>query len=83
MERDQRVGFFRSRRQDAAGAVIFERASHMVDAVRQQGRGQGISLISRQGLAIEGETERPVPVDASAGGRAERLRHDGRSSPGL
>ena len=56
---EQRVRLFRSGRQDAARAVILERAAEQVHAVRQERRGDGIALQRRVALAVEGETGGP------------------------
>ena len=72
---DQGIRFLRSRRQDASGAVVFERAADQVDAIRQQGRGQCVARVSRVGAAVEAETDVPTAGDAAPGCEAEGLGH--------
>ena len=78
VDRDQRVGFLRAGRQDAARPMIFERAPHQVHVIGEQGGGQCIALATRIAAPVEVERQRPVAPDAAAGRRAEGLGH-GRS----
>ena len=68
---DQGVGFFRAAGDNAARAVVFERPSYEGLAVGQQGRGEGIALITCEVLAVEGELQGFGAVDqVTAAGEA-------------
>ena len=66
----QRIGFCRTRREDAARAVIFEAAADELDAVGEQRRGQRIARMAGERLSVESEVDRAGAVDLSAGGEA-------------
>ena len=63
----QRVGLFRSGAEQAAGPVVFERASEQVYPVGEQRRGEGVALEAAQLAPIEGEAYRSGTIDAPAG----------------
>ena len=66
---DDGVGLLRSRREDAARAVVLEAAPDHRDPVGNQRRGQGVTGIAAVLAAVEGEAERPAAVDAPALGQ--------------
>ena len=70
---DERVGFFRTCRQEAARPVIFERASDEANAVGKQGGGERVARMARILGAVEAEAERAAAVDEAAGAVAGRL----------
>ena len=90
---DQRVRLVGAGGDDAARAVVLERAAHQVDAVGEQRRGEGVAGEALVALAVEGEADRPAVVDAAAVRRRgrlvirvpprSRLAMSGRGSPGL
>ena len=63
---DQRVGFFRSRRQHAARAVILERPRQQALIVGQQRRGKGIARKPFVAVTVETERDALVAVDLPA-----------------
>ncbi|GJE72684.1 hypothetical protein CHKEEEPN_4243 [Methylorubrum podarium] len=75
IDREQRARLVGAVAQDAAGAVILERASDEVDAVGEQRRGDGVAGESVDRLAVEFEDDGAGAVDASAAGQSERLCH--------
>ena len=85
LDLDQRVGLFRAGRQDAARAMVFERAADEMDAVGEQRRGQRVALDAGVGLAVEGEA-RGLACEAAGAGDADwrwpswRLRRRWRSN---
>jgi hypothetical protein len=70
IHREERVRLVRSGGQQAAGAVILERAAHQVDAVGDERRRDRVAGIALVGLAVEGERQRAGAVDATAAGQA-------------
>ena len=57
--------------------MILEAAANQMDAVGEQGRGEGIAGIALERPAVEGEVDRAAPVDPAAGRGAEfSLAHD-------
>ena len=76
---DQRVGFLDAGGHDAARAVQVEGRAAGLDAGAQHGRGHGVAGEPGEGLAVDREVQRPVPVDAggSRGLRAESVRRGG------
>src|SRR3954470_22998061 len=74
---DQRVWLFRTGGENAARTVILEAAGDQMDAVGEQGRGEGIAGIALERTAVEGEVDRAAPVDPATGRGAEfSLAHD-------
>ena len=69
----ERRGILCTRREDAARAMILERARHHVLAVRKQRGGQRIARMAGERAAGEGEFHDPRPVDAAAFGEAVGL----------
>ena len=76
-ELDQRAGLLRAGREDAARAMIFERAADQAHAVGEQRRSERVAGMAGHLLAVEGEGERARAVDQAAGRGAMglRLRH--------
>ena len=74
---DQRVGLFRTGREDAAGPMVFEAPSDQPDPVGEQGRGQRVAGMAGQPAAVEPEIEAAAPVDQAAV-EAERPAHRSR-----
>jgi hypothetical protein len=50
---DERIRFFRSRRENATRAVIFKRARDKLHVIRKEGRCERISSETLEGLAVE------------------------------
>ncbi len=63
---DERVRFFRARRQDAARAVILERSADQTDAVGEKRRGERVAGVARVRDAVEREVERLRAIDQTA-----------------
>ena len=72
---DKRIRLFRPRRDQPARAVIFERASHQMNAIREQARGERITLEGAIKLPVKAETQRLFPVDPAALCGAKREAH--------
>ena len=72
---DQGVRLLRPGRQNAARAMVFERAPEEVHAVRQQGRRQRVTFESRVVSAVETKADFVAPDDAAAGVQAIWLAH--------
>ena len=72
-ELDQGIGLLHPGGVDAARPVVLEAAPDHAHAARQQRRGQGVAGEAGQGLAVEGEGDRPRPVDAPTFGEAVLL----------
>ena len=83
-ELHQGVRLFGPESQNAARAMIFERAADQPNSVREEGGGEGVSRKARIGAAFEPEGQRPVAVDKSARAQAERLLREahGATPPG-
>ena len=75
IDREQRARLVGAVAQDAARAVVLERAPDEMDAVGQQCRGDGVAGESVDRLAVELEDDGAGAVDASAAGQSERLCH--------
>ena len=54
-DRQQRIGFFNARGQDAAWSVVLERAPDQVNAVGKQGSGHGLAAVAFQATAVKAE----------------------------
>ena len=83
---DQSVRLVRSGAQNAARAMVFERSAGQPDAVGDQGRGEGIARAADVSATVEGEADRLVAVDHTAGRCAKGRGHGvifGRGSPHL
>ncbi len=78
----QRIRLLRPARHDAARAVVFEAAPDQHLVIGQKGGGQGVALIARQRLVVEGERDRLGAVDeAPASGQTmghHQPSHSGR-----
>nr|GFD43098.1 hypothetical protein [Tanacetum cinerariifolium] len=70
-----RVRLFGTGREDAARTRVFEAAADDVDAVGQQGCGQGVAFKALVGLTVEAEVQDLAAVDAAAVGQAIGLAH--------
>ena len=70
---DQRVGLFHPGGQDAAGTVLVERVADGDPAVREQGRGERVTGVPGEFLAVHGKAPGDAAVDASAGAEARFL----------
>ena len=79
--RNQRVGFLAASRQDAARAVVFERTPDQPHVIGQQGRGQRVALIPAVAHPVEGERDRPVPVDQPLALNPHRRASEASSQP--
>ena len=75
VDRQERARLVRAVGQDAARAVILERAAAQMRAGGEQHRGDRVAAIAVQGLAVERDGQRLGAVDAAAGGKAKRLMH--------
>ncbi|MND95943.1 hypothetical protein D3C80_882110 [compost metagenome] len=69
------VGLFGTGGDDAARAGVLEAAADDVDAVGQQGRGQGVAGEALVVLAVEGKGQRLAAIDAAALGKTVDLAH--------
>ncbi len=69
------IGLFGTGGNDAARTRVLEAAADHVDAIGQQGGGQAVTGVALVGLAIEGEGQGPVTVDAAALGKTIDLAH--------
>ncbi|MCY1219644.1 hypothetical protein D9M72_316270 [compost metagenome] len=69
------VGLFRTGGDDAARTGVLEAAADDVDAVGQQGRGQGVAGKALIVLAVEGEGQRLAAIDAATLGKTVDLAH--------
>ena len=81
MDADQRIGFFRTGRDHAARAVIFEGATDQMHAIGKQGRCERVAAQPLEGLAVEGETNGIGLAKPTGGGDAEGLGHHLPSPP--
>ena len=75
LDLDQAAGVFGPRRGDATGPAELDAGADLVNAVGQQGRGQGVTGVPGQFPATEGEGVRDGAVDATAAGGAEWCVH--------
>ena len=66
LDLDQAAGVFGPRRGDATGPAELDAGADLVNAVGQQGRGQGVTGVPGQFPATEGEGVRDGAVDATA-----------------
>ncbi len=92
-KRDQRVRLLGAGGEDAARAVIFERAPHEMEAVGDQGGRERVAGAALVIEPIEGEDEGARRVDRAAARETKRLAHaprparspatSGRGSPAL
>ena len=67
---DQGIRFLGPGGDGTTRTVVFERSSHQVNAIGQQGRGDGVPAQSLIGFAIEGKADRGIVIDAAASGDA-------------
>src|SRR5258705_8032897 len=65
-ELNQRRGFLRPGRKDAARAVVFEAARDEAHAIRQQRRSQRVAGMAVIFLPVEGEAQNLATVDLAA-----------------
>ena len=63
---DEGVGFFGAGGQNAARAVVFETAADKVNAVREEGGGEGVAVVALKGAAAEGEAQDARAVNRAA-----------------
>ena len=70
----ERVGLLGAGAEDATRAVILEAAPDQMDAVREQRRSERVAGVTFVAGAIEGEMERPPPIDPAPAAQAVRLR---------
>ncbi len=75
---DQGVGLLRSRRQDAAGAMILERPANKLDAIGEQRRCEGVAGEAAIARAIEREVDGMAAVDQPPGRKPVSCRSSGR-----
>ena len=75
LQLDQRGGFFRPGRENAARPVVFEAARNQPHAIRQERRGERVAGMALISLAVKGKTQHPAAVDLAAGGKPEGLGH--------
>src|SRR5690625_4221038 len=71
----QGIGLLGTGRKDPAGPVILEAARDQVNAVRQEGRGQGVARMPLVAAAVEGEAEALRAVEQTTFWQAETLGH--------
>src|SRR5690606_15080100 len=71
-ELDQGVRLLGTGAEDAARPMILEAAPDQVDAVGEQGRGQGVTGKAGVAPAVEGEADRPGAIDPAAARVAAR-----------
>ena len=69
------IGFFGASGDDAARTRVLEAAADHVDAIGQQGGGQGVTGITLVGLAVEAESQGLAAVDAATLGKTIDLAH--------
>ena len=63
---DQSIRLFRPRGENAARAVVFERAADETNAVGKQRRGERVAGMAAELSAVEIEAQGPRPVDQAA-----------------
>jgi len=68
-ELDQRIRFFGTSGENAARAVIFERAADQADAIGEKRRGERVALLAGERPAIETEAKPVCAVDQTAFGK--------------
>src|ERR1051326_2546574 len=55
--------------------MVFERAANQMDAVGEQGGRQCVAFVTLECPAVEGEPDRLIAANATAGGKSIRLSH--------
>ena len=75
-ELHQRVGLLDAAADDSARPVVLEAPADETNAVRQQRRGERVSLEAGVALAVERERERPAGIDVEALRKPVGLCHD-------
>src|SRR5204863_6609575 len=78
---DEGVGLLRAGAQDSPRPVIFETAADEMHAIGQQGGSQRVPRMALIASPIEGEAERPGPIDGAALGQTVGLTAHGFGSP--
>ena len=74
---DQRVRFFRTRREHASGPVILETPGHQPDPVGEERRGQCVTGMPRQAPTVEEKSQSSAALDRAAV-EPERTAHRSR-----
>ena len=83
----ERIGFLGAGAEDATGAMVLEAAPDEMDAVRKQRRSERVAGVANVASTVEGEMERPPPINPAPTVQTVLLRgaiadvHGGSSVP--